>query len=59
MKWIRKWIINFGLAVISSVKGNRLAGLLVSTYILENDLFNIKNKEEKLFKINKKLENFH
>jgi len=42
-----------------SIKGSHLAGLLVSKYIMENNLLNIKDKERRLQFINKKLGDFH
>jgi len=42
-----------------SIKGNHLAGLLVSKHILENNFLDIANKEGKLEDINEKLKGFH
>jgi len=41
-----------------SIKGNHLGGLLVSEYILKNNILNIKDKEKRLQVLNKKLKNF-
>ncbi len=42
-----------------SLKGEHLAGLLVSRYILENNLVQVANRGEKLAAIEDKLKNFH
>jgi len=42
-----------------SLKGEHLAGLLVSRYILENNLVRVANRGEKLKEIEEKLHNFH
>ena len=41
-----------------NMKGNRLAGLLVARYILENSLIDINDKDEKLNAIERKLKDF-
>jgi len=41
-----------------NIKGNRLAGLIVSKNILENNLIKVKDREEKLQKIESLLSNF-
>jgi hypothetical protein len=41
-----------------SIKGEHLAGLLVSQYILENNLVQVANREEKLKEIGDKLKDF-
>jgi hypothetical protein len=42
-----------------SIQGERLAGLLVSRYILENNLVQVANRDEKLRGIEEKLKTFH
>ena len=42
-----------------SIKGEHLAGLLVSRYILENNLVQTENREARLKEIEDKLSNFH
>jgi len=39
-------------------KGNRLAGFLVSEYILKNNLINVPDKDRKLTEIQEKLKAF-
>jgi hypothetical protein len=41
-----------------NIRGNHLAGLLVSRYIIENNLVEVKDKPDRLEKINNKLKQF-